>query len=115
LGGYTQNANESLNALIWTLAPKIRFSGSKCVESAVNIASSIFNHGYSSIILMMNTMNILIGPITANICEALDEERISTAERRSFEATKEGRISRRQSKSTSNDEEEHYYEAGMAD
>lgn len=83
LGGYIQNSNESLNALIWTFAPKTTFSGAKCVEIAVNIASSIFNNGYSSILLMMNTMNIIIGPVTASICEELDEERISIAEARS--------------------------------
>lgn len=113
LGGYTQNSNKSLKALIWTFAPKTTFSGAKCVEIAVNIASSIFNN-YSSILLMMNTMNIVIGPVTASIYEALDEERISTAKARTFEASKESRISRRQSKAGSDDEGDNYYEAGMA-
>lgn len=114
MGGYTQNSNESLNALIFTFAPKTIFSGAKCVEIAVNIASIIFNNGYSSILLLMNTMNIVIGPVTARICEALDEERISTAEARTLEESKEGRISRRQSKA-GRDDENNYYEAGMAD
>jgi len=115
LGDYTQNSNESLNALIWSYAPKTTFSGTDSVEIAVYIASSIFNQGYSSILLMMNIMNIVIGPITANICEALDEERISSAEARTFNASKEGRILKRQSKAGSDDEEDNYYEAGMAD
>jgi len=86
LGGYPQNSNESLNVIIWSYAPKTTFSGTDSVEIAVYIASSIFNQGCSSVLLMMNTMNIVIGPITVNICEALDEERISNAEAHTFEA-----------------------------
>ncbi|EZA55647.1 hypothetical protein X777_04289, partial [Ooceraea biroi] len=60
-------------------------------------------------------LNTIIGPITVSICEALDEERILTAEAQTFEASKEGRILKWQSKAGSDDKEDTYYEAGMAD
>ncbi|EFN85921.1 hypothetical protein EAI_16894 [Harpegnathos saltator] len=56
----------------------------------------------------------VIGLVTVNICEALDEKGISTAVACMFEADKD-RISKRHSKAGSDDEEDNYYEAGMAD
>ena len=45
LGGFTQNANESLNQLIWKIAPK-KLSGSKpIVEFASHVAACTFNEG----------------------------------------------------------------------
>ncbi|XP_036148684.1 uncharacterized protein LOC118647819 [Monomorium pharaonis] len=119
VGGYTQNNNESLNGLIWSFAPKKLFSGLKTVEIATNIAASIFNKGYASIILMMNIMHITIGPITNSICETLDERRISIAEARMLQMSKESRTARRQERMSIQDslceKKNLYYEAGMAD
>jgi len=39
LGGFTQNNNDSLNHLIWKIAPKKVSSSSKIVELAANIAA----------------------------------------------------------------------------
>ena len=51
IGGFTQNNNENLNALIWSFAPKRVFSGAKTVKIASYLAESIFNEGYNSLII----------------------------------------------------------------
>jgi hypothetical protein len=45
LGGYTQNPNESLNAVIWKLCPKTGFRGRNNLEAATYIAVLLFNGG----------------------------------------------------------------------
>jgi len=95
IGGFTQNNNESLNTLIWSFAPKCVFSGAKTVEIASYLAESIFNEGYKSLLKMMHFMNITIGPNAIAIYTKVDKARISIADARSFEASKEGRVERR--------------------
>ncbi|CAB3985428.1 Hypothetical predicted protein [Paramuricea clavata] len=48
LSGYSQNANESLNGLVWNRAPKHRSKGPKVVEMAVMSAITHFNSCASS-------------------------------------------------------------------
>jgi len=119
IGGFTQNNNESINALIWSFAPKRVFSGAKTVEIASYLAASIFNEGYESLLKMMHVMNITIGPNAVAICTEMDNARISIADARSFEASKEGRFERRAMRSAIEEdfyeEEGSFYEAGMAD
>ena len=66
----------------------------------------------------MPIMNIIIGP-NAALCTEVVDTRISIANARSFEASKEGRVERRVMKSdleeTFYEEEGPLYEAGMAD
>ena len=109
IGGFTQNNNENLNALIWSFAPKRVFSGAKTVKIASYLAQSIFNEGYESILKMMHIMNIIYGPNAVALCTEVDHTRISIADARSFEASKEGRVERRVVRS---DLEETFYEAG---
>lgn len=119
VGGYTQNSNESLNAMIWSLAPKQTFSGAKTVDIASYCAPSIFNEGFSSLLKIMDIMNVKIGPNAFNLCKTVDERRISQANERSFDASKEGRIQRRTTRSALEEdfleEEGVLYEAGMGD
>lgn len=42
-GGFTQNNNESLNSVIWKIAPKMENNGVKIVQIASYIAISVFN------------------------------------------------------------------------
>lgn len=71
------------------------FSGAKTVEIASYLAASIFNEGYESLLKMMHIMNIIIGPNAVALCTEVDDTRISIADARSFEASKEGRVERR--------------------
>ena len=82
IGGFTQNNNETLNALIWSFAPKRVFSGAKTVKIASYLAESIFNEGYESILKMMH----IYGPNSVALCTEVDDITISIATARSFEA-----------------------------
>ncbi|XP_018315739.1 uncharacterized protein [Mycetomoellerius zeteki] len=118
---FTQNNNESINTLIWSIAPKRIFSGKKIVEIATYIAANIFNKGYTSILLMMATLNLTIGTNAATICEQLDATRVSqrhecSNEAKTFAASKEDRIERRRNRASLMDEQQHpFYETEMDD
>ena len=47
--GLTQNANESINGLIWQLCPKERFVGVETIETAVALVVCKFNDGAYSL------------------------------------------------------------------
>ena len=119
MGGLTQNNNESLNALIWSFAPKRVCSGAKTVKIASSLAASIFNEGYESLLKMMHIVNIIIGPNAIALCTEVNDTRISIADARSFEASKEGRVERRSMRSDLEEmfyeEEGPLYDAEMAD
>ena len=95
IGGFTQNNKESLNALTWSFSPKRVFSGAKTVEIASYLAGSISNEGYEILLKMMHIMNIIIRPNAITLCTEVDDTRISIADARSFEASKEERVERR--------------------
>ena len=66
----------------------------------------------------MHIMNIIIGPNTTAMCTEVDDTRISIADARSFEASKEGRVERSMRSDLEEmfyEEEGPLYEAGMAD
>ena len=113
IGGFTQNNNESPNALILSFAPKRVFSGAKTAKTASYLAGSIFNEVYESLLKMMHIMNIIIGRNAVALCTEVDDTRISIADARSFEASKEGRVERRVMRSDL--EETFHEEAGMTD
>ncbi|XP_071652404.1 uncharacterized protein [Temnothorax longispinosus] len=107
VGGFTQNANESLNNIIWRIAPKIQNNGASIVQIAANIAACTFNEGASTYLLMMQALNIDVGRNCATYCKNQDRERINLSDIRVQEATREGRIARRQKQSS-------FYEAAIA-
>ncbi|XP_011706884.1 PREDICTED: uncharacterized protein LOC105462057, partial [Wasmannia auropunctata] len=49
LGGFTQNNNESFNAVVWSIAPKTFSSGKTILDIATDIAVCKFNDGFTSI------------------------------------------------------------------
>lgn len=119
LGGFTQNNNESVNSLIWSMAPKVTSSGAKIVEIATYIATNIFNDGYNNILLTMQIMNLTIGPNAQQACQKWDTDRITIANLRAQQATKEARKLKRAAQKESEDitfaAEETLYGPGIAD
>ncbi|KYN15474.1 hypothetical protein ALC57_12259 [Trachymyrmex cornetzi] len=112
---FTQNINnESINSLIWSIAPKQIFSGKKILKIATYIAANIFNKGYKSILLMMAMLNLTIGTNAAVICEQLDTTRVSQSEAKMVAASK-GRIKRQRDKVASDEQEDSFDEAEMDD
>ncbi|XP_025995087.2 uncharacterized protein LOC113004834 [Solenopsis invicta] len=103
LGGYTQNANESYNNLIWRMAHTNTNSSAKIVEIATFIAVCLFNEGLSALLQIMNTMGITIGRNAA----LADTRRCNQADIRAQHATREVRISRRLKKNKNADEHLH--------
>jgi hypothetical protein len=46
LNGASQNSNESFHSLLWTMAPKSRFTSGDIMDSCVCLAVIIFNDGF---------------------------------------------------------------------
>ncbi|XP_067208105.1 uncharacterized protein [Linepithema humile] len=119
LGGHTQNANESFNSTIWRLAPKHLHCGLKIVEVASYIAAVVFNEGNSSILMMMNELQIVVGSLSFNFGKQTDEQRVKRQNRRSSLETKEARIARKKQMLAANlayeEEEGLLYGAGIDD
>lgn len=88
LSGHTQNANESFNFTVWRLAPKHLHCGLKIVEIAAYVVAGIFNEGYSSILRIMNDLNIKIGSICYHFDGKQDDMRMRRQERRSLSRTR---------------------------
>ena len=95
LGGLTQNANESLNALIWRFTPEHLNSGSKIVETAAYLAGCIFNDGHASIIKLMFGLQLVIGRESVAFAEECDALRFARQERNTLASTEEARTARK--------------------
>ena len=84
LGGHTQNANESFNATVWRLSPKHLHLGLKVVENSAYIAAGIFNKGFSSVLRIMNLLNLTVCTYAKVFAHKTDEARISRHDRKSL-------------------------------
>lgn len=119
LGGHNQNANESFNATVWRLAPKHLNSGIKIVEIAAHLAAVIFNDGYTSILNIMQLMEIQIGPQTYDFTKDTDQQRCESQARRALASTKEARTEQRLTRTRENEFYEEtevlMYAPGIAD
>lgn len=107
LDGYTQNANESFNSIIWKLCPKSKNHGLKTVQTAVAIAACVFNDGGSSLLSILKEMNIQPGIFMKAYCEQTDIVRIQNAQRQAVSATKEARKAKRQKRLAQNEADVH--------
>ena len=119
LGGHTQNANESFNSTVWRLAPKHLHCGLKVIDVASYLAAGLFNEGSSSILLVMNELNIIVGNSSYSFAHKMDERRVSRQNRRSALETREARKARKEELRAQNEEFENeeglIYGAGIAD
>lgn len=95
LGGFTQNSNESVNQLIWKIAPKTESSSTNIVEIAAYVAASTFNEGATAYLAFMEDIGISTGPSSHSWAQFVDETRMNRADERAQKQTKEDRIRRR--------------------
>ncbi|XP_066599703.1 uncharacterized protein [Prorops nasuta] len=95
LGAETQNDNESLYSLIWTIIPKHLHCGPKIVEIATFLAAIIFNEGFEGIIKILATMGCSIGREAHAYVQHRDEGRIARSERRLSDVVRGARIEAR--------------------
>ena len=77
LHGKTQNANESLNGIIWERLPKIRYCGLSKLEVGVFDAVANFNYGSKASMDIFKYLNIVPGAYMETMCIALNTKRIS--------------------------------------
>ncbi|CAK9801756.1 Histone-lysine N-methyltransferase SETMAR [Anthophora plagiata] len=96
VGGFTQNNNESYNQLIWNISPKSLSGGSFPVKIAAYTPAHIFNEGNVALLRIFEALGVPCGQNAYRYVIREDESRVTVAEQRAQEATREGRI-RRQS------------------
>ena len=80
LRGATQNANESINSVIWSILPKAKYHGYRSIRGAAAIAAIFFNRGRSGLIKFFDQVGI---PITEELLSTLlgkDCKRVAKAE-----------------------------------
>lgn len=95
LGSFTQNANESLNQLIWRIVPK-KLSGSrKIVEFASYVAAYIFNEGAGAFLTFLSDMNVSVGPSAHEYARLVDGCRINRAAIQAQQQSKEAKVRKR--------------------
>lgn len=76
----TQNANESLNSVIWSKCPKVRNVSSRAVEFAVAEAVGEYNFGSSSFASSMNNSGIKAGNVSLTLIHRRDKRRVKHAQ-----------------------------------
>ena len=79
LGGFTQNANESLNAVVWSIAPKAISSGKSVVDIATNIAVITYNGSFLGLLDVTCILQLKINSELYNFPMEVDQCRIKTA------------------------------------
>ena len=119
LGGFTQNQNESFNAVVWTIAPKTVSSGKMILDIATDIAVITFNEGLSSLCSIYDALGITVGRHLFDFCMESDSNRIKAAERSLSDVTKSARRSLISARKKLEDEnttlEGQLYGAGIAE
>lgn len=119
VGANTQNTNESFNACVWNIVPKHMFAGRKVVEIAAYCAACTYNEGFQPLLKIMEVMGVTVGNAAVDLAQQRDSIRISNANKRSIEASKERRAQLRKAKVAENEffeeEEDIMYGPGIAD
>lgn len=80
--GKTQNANESLNNVIWSRCPKNIFLHKSSFEMGVNSAVLHFNEGTAGVKRVLNFLNLEIGAKTILSSSRKDKARLSNMARK---------------------------------
>lgn len=119
LGLNNQNNNESYNSCLWQLAPKHLYCGKNTLQIAAWISASVYNEGSMTLLMMLKAMGVRVGPLALNYCTNANKARKIQCSRRSSEASKEGRIKKKQEDQAKfaeiEEEEGLLYAAGIAD
>ncbi|XP_043499981.1 uncharacterized protein LOC122522774 [Polistes fuscatus] len=82
--GYVQKKNESFNSTVWSLAPNHILLGLKIIEIVAYIATGLFNEGYTTILQVMNKLDIIIGRQCKSYVDKQEERKVAQKYRRSL-------------------------------
>lgn len=83
------------NSMLWKNAPKHIFGTHNTIEIAAYLTACVFNEGFTSILNIMTTMGIIIGPNAHMFATHTDNMRITSAECRRDKSSKKARTTRR--------------------
>lgn len=89
--GKTQNANESLNGMIWNRVPKATYVGIVQLELAVYDAVATFNVGRKATLDIFDKLNITVGDFMLIGCSEQNKIRVRQAENKNTEKQKQRR------------------------
>ncbi|GFX86204.1 uncharacterized protein TNCV_2560861 [Trichonephila clavipes] len=104
LHGKTQNCNESLNSVIWSIIPKIVFVQLGTLKTGVYESISIYNQGLVTKLKVLDLLNIQPGFYTCPALQEADHARIRKVEKAISRRAKEARIKNRQLKCRQEDD-----------
>jgi len=107
LGGYTQNANECFNSVLWSRLPKNIFIGIDNFNLGVKDAVITFNDGAVGRLEILKVLNLPYSNQTEILLSNIDEERNKQVEKR------KNSKSYRQSIRITNDDTFDHYNPGM--
>ena len=91
LGRLTQNANESLNAVVWSIAPKAISSGKSVVNIATDIAVITYNDGFRGLLDAISILQLKINSELYNFSMEVIQRRIKAANRSASKHRKSAR------------------------
>lgn len=115
--GKTQNSNESLNNVIWTLCPKEVFCGKQRVTAAVAEAVDKFNRGGFQFAEVLKRLDLSLNVVTSTALTKRDSLRIKKAEKSAEAASRlrrrERYVERRQELAQQEDIEGGTYAPGL--
>lgn len=95
LHGMTQNRNESLNNVIWTILPKETFVGLQTLLLGAHIAVLLFNSGYLGILPIFSALGIPYEEKIVLNYLGMDKMRVMNSKRHSLPSSKMARKKRR--------------------
>ena len=58
MDGYTQNAAESFNSVLWHICPKTTYVGSVPINLCASLATIVYNDGYVKLLDVLNYVGI---------------------------------------------------------
>ena len=114
--GLTQNANESLNHLIWDRCPKTTFCSKNRIISAVSEAVCCFNTGAGSKALILKAAGIkMIGQNTLKELQKEDNSRQKSASQKVSQKYRRWRLNKIKTKKLSRSTLKKHYDSGAFD
>ncbi|KAL8582698.1 hypothetical protein ACOMHN_058075 [Nucella lapillus] len=91
LAGKTQNSNESLHSLLWSICPKERWASLRTVDTALGIAVQKFIQGSTALLNILLELELMQNTRAAEYGEQEDVKRVNKATRRSSQQAQEKR------------------------
>lgn len=97
--GYTQNANESLHHVIWSMAPKDAYNSPQEISIAIHLGVLQFNSGMEqTLATLLAALDIVLSTHMRASWNSFDEERLYLADYRSSREVKRNRKSKKKKK-----------------